>query len=126
MYIEYVYRTALPVGIQFPRRSIGSRGIGRGVPLPPNAGNGAARPRWCLWRCPLSSGDEEARPEGTYRCGDHFPAALWVIDTKCVPRSRAVRFARGISEPLPADHPHEVACAKISGFAALPGKAYSM
>ena len=35
----------------------------------------------------------------------------------------AVRFARGIPEPLPADHTHEAARAEVSGVAAAPGEA---
>src|ERR1019366_6616384 len=53
-FCAHVSRTPYPVGIQLPRRSFGSRGVGRGVPLPCNACNGAARSRRRLWRCALS------------------------------------------------------------------------
>src|SRR5271166_1228161 len=72
---SHVHRTAHSVGIQLPRRSVGSRGVGRGVPLPSNASDGVARPGWRLWRRTFLSGHEEARPEGAYRSRDHFPSS---------------------------------------------------
>ena len=76
---SYVHRAALPLSIQLPRRSIGSRGIGRSMPLAPNAGDGTARSRRSLWRSTLSSGHEKARPAGAYRRGDHFPAVADIV-----------------------------------------------
>src|SRR5271169_3120345 len=91
----YVHRTPLPLGLQLSRRGLRPRGVGGRLPFPSNAGDGAARSGWRLWRRAFSSGHEEARTAGAYRGGDHFPAASCdaVGKLRASPCISAVRFA---------------------------------
>src|SRR5271169_5211469 len=100
----HVHGTTCTVGFQFSGGGVSTRGIGGEVCGARDGGDGAAGPRLRVWSAAILSGREENVSARAYRGGSDVRGGV------------AVSFiggnARGISEPLPADHTDEVARAQ--------------
>ena len=96
-----VRRSARSLRFFLPRRRRRPRGTGRGLRAIRHAGDGHRRPQWRLRRAAIPHGDKKSRPPRSHRVRNHLHRRPFV------PAAR--RNPRGISESLPADHPHEAA-----------------